>query len=391
MDMKFKKNERGSVLIITFVILLATLVLTFTAMIIGTTETRLAGNYRDSISSFFASEGGIQASLRELRANPTWSEGFLDIALTNGATYDVTVETISPVERRVLSTGYFRNSTRSIEVTVNVDSAFAYAINVGGDLSIYASPMQADQGVRANGQILLELGAHHPDIHVYNPDPENNITVVGHNQHILAHEAPILDMDSIRLTQSQWQQLASAAFDEYYFDDDGTFGNKDTHLIIHNFACNVIPPDEKDQRTLYVDGNITLTGQMQNGTNCTLIASGDITATGATPDQQYEIRKNVGISVSFLAKEDVVLNLSTNKISEFTGLIYAEGDFEVAGKMEFNGVISVMGNALIGKTADWVTGNPRKFWQEYTQVPLFDLLTDPIDIIQWQEKHPDIG
>jgi PilX N-terminal len=70
---QFRRREDGIALIVA---LLATLVLSalgLSLMVMASTETLIAGNYRDAVEAFHAADAGLERVIPELASTPDWS------------------------------------------------------------------------------------------------------------------------------------------------------------------------------------------------------------------------------------------------------------------------------------------------------------------------------
>jgi hypothetical protein len=185
-----------------------------------------------------------------------------------------------------------------------------------------------------------------------------------------------MDFDAVRLDSAEWQELADQAPDAFSFDLDGVFNSKDTDVTLHDFDCDTIEADEFGKRTMFVDGNVTFSGELKG--ICTVISTGKIIGTGgfSTPN---------GTTVSFVAMDDVLLNYDSNNQSSLNGLVYTEGDYELHGKIKFTGIVTAVGNISAQNPSEFTNNNDPNYW--YTYSSAYSIIADPVDILSWHEAY----
>ena len=385
------QKENGVVLVIVLLILMGTSVLGVAAMAIVHTDTKITGNYRDAKAAFYAAEAGAERALDALRDDREWLENIPMSDLVNGSKYEVAASSIGYFRRRIISTGYYNQSVKKILLDINVDTVFFTAINAGGDLILVGKPRISTEGVRANGSIRLELDAGTPPLYVRIPSIDD-VTLVsdcygegpmeGETEQAMnacglyVTETPPMDFNKVRLEMGEWQELAEMAPEGHYHDTDGIFNSKDTEVTLNNFDCNNIEPDDDGKRTLFVDGNVTFTGELSG--ICTVVATGKIIGHGGYYTQN-------GTTVSMIAMDDVLLNYDTERQSTLNGLVYTEGDYELHGKIKFTGVVTAMGNVSAQNPSEFTNNSDPNYW--YTYSSAYSVIADPIDIISWQEIY----
>lgn len=79
------RDEKGLALILALfitVILTSAVALMLEAM---WTDLRIAGNLHKELKAFYIAEAGIETALKELKADPTWSEGFDEVEFPPGS------------------------------------------------------------------------------------------------------------------------------------------------------------------------------------------------------------------------------------------------------------------------------------------------------------------
>lgn len=391
MTKKIIKNEEGVVLVVTMMILLATTVVAMASLVIVSTDTKIAGNYRDNKAAFFAAEAGIQRSMGSLRADVEWADGFQNESMVNGSSYDVDVTPGQDTQLTMLAEGKFGNARRKVELLVNIDSVFLCALNAGHDITLIGKPRISQEGIRANEGIHLELDNGTPPLYVQVPDVDEvslvsdcyeGIPPGGNAIDAMAAcdayitEGPPMDFASVKLELDDWRNMASAAPPDYYFDEDGIFSSKDTNVTLNNFDCNSIPPDGNGQRTLFVDGDVTFNGELSG--ICTVVATGKVIGTGGYYTQN-------DTTVSMIAMDDVLINYDTNKQSLMNGLVYTEGSYELHGKIKYTGVVTAHGDIAVQNPSEFTNNNDPNYW--YTYSSAYSVIADPVDVLSWREVY----
>jgi Tfp pilus assembly protein PilX len=362
-------------MVIVLMITMATLLIGLASMIVSSTDLKITWNAKRGAMAFFAAEAGIERSIQELRNNNSWTSGFSKTALGNGGAYEVSVETISSQLNRIVSTGSAGASRRIIESIVNVDSAFDHALNIGGDLVMSGKPRISAEGIRLNGDAYFDLDAGTPLVNVYSPSSSTITYATGSEvDPVSIVDTPAMDLTAAKLSDEDWNNLADQADVSYSYDTDGIRGNADTTVTINNLNFDDVPVDANGKRTIYVDGEINLNGSI-SGIG-TIIATGKIIGTGGFVTSGTP-------TISFISRDDVMLNFDTNAQSEMNGLTYAEGDYELHGKIKYTGVVTTFGAATIQNPSEFTNNNDANFW--YTYSSAYNIVSDPIDVLLWQE------
>jgi hypothetical protein len=381
MDYRLITNQSGVAAVTVLMILMATVLISMGALMIASTDIKVAGNYRDTAAAFYAAEAGVEHTIARLKGDREWTDGLNDVSLPNGVEYDTTVETLThPYHRKITSVAKAGESYRKLEVIVDVDSVYDHALNAGGDAILIGKPRISPEGIRVNGGIYMDMDAGVTGVNVYLPETTNaTIEGVGADGVTVGQKDP-MDWISARLSDSQWKQLADMAPPSHYFDIDGVFDSKDTEVTLHNFDCAEIPADENGHRTIFIDGDVHFSGHIYG--TCSIISTGTIKAEGNFVACSCAIW-------SMVAKGDVMLNFDTNYTSPMHGLVYAEGDYELHGKVKFTGTVSVMGNINIQNPSEFTNNSDSDYWFTYSAA--YNILSDPIDIISWYEKPNTTG
>lgn len=367
--------RRGAVIVAVLLITMATMLVGLTSLILSSTEMKITWNFKRSAMAFFAAEAGLERAVQELRNDNSWTTGFDETDLSNDASYQVTLESVSGQLSRIISTGAAGASRRLIEAVINIDSAFDHALNIGGDLLLSGRPRISAEGIRVNGDVFLDLDSGTPSLNIF--APADSVITFSEGSEIdpvnLFEKAP-LDLNAARLSDEDWSNLADLADPTYTYDNDGIPGNNDTTLTINNLDFADVPPDADGKRTIYVDGDITLNGTIAG--IGTIIATGKIIGTGGFV--------TIGIpTISFISRDDVMLNFGTNAQSLLNGLTYAEGDYELHGKIKYTGVVTTFGTATIQNPSEFANNSDPNFW--YTYSSAYSIVSDPIDILLWHE------
>ena len=368
-------NERGLVMLIVLMAMMAVSLLGLASLLVVGTDIRISGHYRNSAQAFWAAEAGVQRALGEIRNDRTYLGTLDQASLGNGATSGATVEQLTSLLRRITATGNQGVARRQIEVIVNVDSAFESTINCGGDVILDGKPRISTEGVRVNGDAYLSLDAGTPELNIYMPTG-STLTVDGDASALTRLEKEPMDLNSIRLTDQQWQYLAGTANGDWRFDTDHIFGDTDTNVTFNNLNFNNVPVGPEGQRAIFVDGNVTVNGEI-SGIG-TIVATGKIICTGGFVAN--------GPTVSLVARDDVLIDFDTNAQSEINGLVYTEGDYELHGKVKFWGVVTAFGSVTVQNPSQFSNNSDPNYW--YTYSPAYNIIADAVDIMTWSELAP---
>ncbi|MCZ7583090.1 MAG: pilus assembly PilX N-terminal domain-containing protein [Deltaproteobacteria bacterium] len=362
-------------MVIVLMITMVTMLVGLAAMLVSSTDLKITWNYQRGAQAFFAAEAGVQRSLAELREDNTWTDGFSVTQQSHGTNYEVAVTAISEQLMKITAVGRSNDSKRTIEVIVNVDSAFSHALNIGGDLTMAGKPRISSEGVRLNGNAWFDLDNGTPQLNIYAPSTSTLTYAEGSQTTPVNYvETPPMDLNAAKLPDDDWASLASHADPSYTYDDDGIVGNKDMSVTINDLDFNDVPADAEGKRTIYVDGDINLNGSIAG--IGTIIATGKIMGfggfhTSGTP------------TISFIARDDVLLNFDTNAQSQLNGLTYTEGNYEMHGKIKYTGVVTSFGSAIVQNPSEFTNNNDPNYW--YTYSAAYSIVSDPVDIITWQE------
>ncbi|MCC6159338.1 MAG: hypothetical protein IT350_14910 [Deltaproteobacteria bacterium] len=361
-------------MIIVMMVMASTLLIGLAGMTVSNTDMKITWNYKRSAQAFFAAESGVQRAIAELREDNSWMDGFGSTDQNNGSNYQVTVTSLTSQLLKLDSIGGAGSSRRHIEAIVNVDSAFDHAINLGGDLHISGKPRVSTEGIRLNGNAYFDLDSGTPALNMYAPSTSSFTYVDGSETDPISRiETPALDVNAAKLSDDDWALLEGKATGAHHYDTDGTSGNKSTNVTFNNLNFDNVPADSDGKRTVYVDGDVTLNGSI-SGTG-SIIATGKIVGTGGF--------YSGGATISFIARDDVLLNFDTNAQSQLNGLTYTEGDYEMHGKIKYTGVVTAFGTAIIQNPSEFTNNNDPNFW--YTYSSAYNIVSDPIDILLWQE------
>ncbi|MBZ0273148.1 pilus assembly PilX N-terminal domain-containing protein [bacterium] len=370
-----RPERRGVVMVIVLMVMSATLLVGLAAMLTSSTDMKISFNYKRGTMAFFAAEAGVQRAIAELREDQDWSDGFELTDQDNGTGYEVDVTHISSQLASIRAQGSGGASRRTIEVIVNIDSAYSHALNIGGDLTMAGKPRISVEGVRLNGDAFMDLDNGTPSINVFAPADSVITFADGSETEPVQHiDTPPFDTSGARLSDSDWNELAANAPDAWSHDEDGIPGNADTTVTINNLNFENVPAAADGKRTIYVDGDVTLTGSVAG--IGTVIATGKIIGQGG-------FHTSGTPTISFISRDDVLLNFDTNAQSELNGLTYAEGDYEMHGKIKYTGVVTSFGSAIIQNPSEFTNNNDPNYW--YTYSAAYSIVADPVDVLLWQE------
>jgi Tfp pilus assembly protein PilX len=366
-------DQRGMVMLIVLMMMAAVSVLGMAALTVVVGDIRVAGNYRDSAAAFWAAEAGLQQGLQTLRQNSAFTGTVTPPTLTNNTTNVTTVTVLSGSLVRVVATGRKGQAEKVVEAVVSTDSAYTAALNGGGNITMSGKPRISSQGVRVNGSGNLDLDPGTPTINMYMP-PSSTLTVTGNNAVNRVNSAP-MDLGAIAMTQAQWLGLAQQAAPSAYYDTDGIFGSLDTNVTFNNLDFSTIPVGPSGQRTIFVDGNVTLNGSL-SGIG-TIIATGSIIGEGGFVSS--------GATVSMVSQSDVLLNFDTNAQSSLNGLVYAQGNYELHGKIMFTGVVTCFGSIDVQNPSQFTNNSDPNFW--YTYSSAYSVLSEPAHVLSWAQDQ----
>jgi hypothetical protein len=106
-----------------------------------------------------------------------------------------------------------------------------------------------------------------------------------------------------------------------------------------------------------------------------VIATGKVICTGGFVAK--------GPTVTFIAKDDVLINFDTNAQSTINGLVYTEGDYELHGKVKFFGVVTAFGSVTVQNPSQFTNNSDPNFW--YTYSPAYSIIADSVNVLSWSE------
>ena len=108
------RDEHGKVLVITLVMILSLAALGLALNHAVALDIRIAGNYRDSLSTLYVAESGIEHAIAQLNQNPAWRGTMAG----NGYAMEVTLD--SGTYRVWVWDGHV---SRWVDVRVNAENA----------------------------------------------------------------------------------------------------------------------------------------------------------------------------------------------------------------------------------------------------------------------------
>jgi Tfp pilus assembly protein PilX len=367
---KRMSDERGLALLAVILIIFAASVLGMAGVSLVAGDLRISGNYRDSSLAFWAAEAGLQQAIATLAADTAFTGTVATTALTNQTTNSATIAAFGPLTVRAVATGTKGVATRQLEAVVNIDSVYAAAINVGGNLTLAGKPRISSQGVRVNGSSNFNLDPGTPNINLYTPST-STVTVTGNNA-VTNIPTPPMDLGAVALSAQQWVSLSQQAAPNWYFSS-GVFGSQADSQTFNNLNFANVTPGPSGSPTIFVDGNVMLTGSL-SGTG-TIVATGSITGENGFVTN--------GSTVSFVAKGDILLNFDTNAQSSMNGLVFTEGNYELHGKMQFTGVVMAFGSVDVEAPSQFTNNSDPNFW--YTYSSAYATIADPVHVLSWAE------
>ncbi len=370
--MKIKNREQGMIMVIVLMILMGVSLLGLASLLVVGTDLRITGHYKASAQAFWAAESGLQEAIGTLRTNRSFSGDLNTQSLNNGSNYSVTVDVMSDTLKRVVATGRQGGTVRTIEAIVTSDTAFGAVINLGGDLRLEGKPRVSSEGIRLNGNAYLNLDSGTPDLNIYLPTG-SQLNVDGDTGAVHRSDKPAMDLGAIKLSDTSWRQIASSATTAWSFDTDKVYGDRDTNMTFNNLNFDDIPVGPDGNRAIFVDGDVTINGEI-SGIG-TVIATGKVICTGGFVAK--------GPTVTFIAKDDVLINFDTNAQSTINGLVYTEGDYELHGKVKFFGVVTAFGSVTVQNPSQFTNNSDPNFW--YTYSPAYSIIADSVNVLSWSE------
>lgn len=332
------KNQKGIVLVVTYLSILVLLILGSFFITRSISEKRIADAEKDSIQAFYLAEAGIDRALEELRANYTWSGTGAAVTLGNGQ-YSVSVNT-NGNEREVTSIGFIPDAAtfrirRFLEV--NVKQSLPPA-------NFYDNAIYASKEVDFNGNAYLVDGK------------------------VIYGEGPISDTDNVTGTVTQDDSaspLAQLNFAQLY-----SISQAQGNVYDEDRLDDVKKGNDSFPASFWFD-------EFTNTPNIVYVES------------NLELKGNVGtIGGFFVVVGDVITNpggstdTSINGNGEIAGCIYTTGKFRVNGG---GGGLNVNGGVWANEEVE-LNGNATVTYNEDYMNAINDLnLTPDIQLLSWRE------
>ncbi len=353
-------GERGFVMLIVLMILMAVSLLGLASMTVVVGDTRIAGNYRDNAEAFWAAEGALQTAVETLRQNQSYTGAVAGPTYTNGATSSATLAAFASGIVQATATGQKGQASKTLEAFLNSGSLYAAAMTVGGSIVMQGGPQVGSQGIRLDGNGTFQLNSGTPSFNLY-VNPASSVVVQGGTVNQIP--TPPLNMQAHALTAGQWADLEARA------DPAWTFSSGATIQGGLNFA-NVAPAAD-GSRYVYVNGNAVIQGALA-GTG-TIIATGTVTTQSATSS---------GATITIVSKGNVTLQFGGTS-NPINCLLYTEGSLVLQGPVSLTGVVAVFGNVTMQGSPQYIGNADPNFWETYSGA--YSMLSDPVSILYWSE------
>ncbi|RKX24820.1 MAG: hypothetical protein DRP46_12765 [Candidatus Zixiibacteriota bacterium] len=358
MRAKILKNEKGSALLISLMLMGMLTLLAIMAVRSSNTDIDLAFNQINSDKSFYIAEAGAKRSIAKLNDDPTWTTGFSNISF-NGGTYTVQI-TDSSINAAlddtiiITSSGWTMDAQSTIEMTVVpiINNPFRYALFADDDVELKNSMMtdsyNSDSGsyastrdtlygdVGSNGTITLKNGASvGGDVTTSSDSTSLDINAGAIVTGDVRSDAPEETVDPIPQTEFDLAALNNdnltgisdpSAYNSSTdaFETNGTVTLSDgtyyfSSFILKNSAELIIAPGA--DVTIYVTGDIEIknSGGVNIGGNpadlmffsqgdIVLKNSGDLYGTFYSPDGDADLRNSADFYGSIVANTIIVHN-----------------------------------------------------------------------------------
>jgi hypothetical protein len=162
-NMKTLKNKEGSVLLILVFIVVIISLLGLTAAALSVNELKMASAQRDAVKALYASEGGIERALVDLKQHPfLWDSYWQGVAgreqsLGDGA-YILELNSLGSGLIEVISTGRVRKAKKIIKAVVRVSTVnpvFEYALFCDNSFTAEGF-FSAEGNIHINGSVDAE-------------------------------------------------------------------------------------------------------------------------------------------------------------------------------------------------------------------------------------------
>lgn len=384
-----------------FILISSVFLVLFLGIIIGTSlirseiQLRQVDLRRASQDAFYAAESGVEKAIYELRNNPTWRNGFNDIAsqcdngggiLKTVGFYTVSVADGAPVNNMptiwLLSQGQDseKKVSRYIRARLSVENPATYFTSTMGDLIL-------GSGATIGGNILGRDVIF--EVNFALPPPQRNITVNG-------------DVEYIRNIEGEGNSEVSI-----------------TGQILQRSPITFVSVDLARYRALaqsmggYINGDFTYSGEINWGnlstSNGLVFAEGDIYISGnVTESMHFVSAKDIYIEDDITCDSQVQIGLSAagdviipgGSPSDITidafinangGLFKAEGNKGSKNTLDFEGAIAVRGKSGERTAVDLNVFSVRNYTYDTSlgnnlQIPFMSFMAN---IFSWEEVGPN--
>lgn len=306
-------NKRGSVLVVSFMVILVLAALGGIMLSRSISERTLTQRYTESTQAFWLAEAGVSRALKELGSNfnaignSVWSQ-----TLEPGS-YSVDIEQVDSTKRKVTSHGFVPAASPRVErvleatITKKIPPDFyENAIYSGGDVDF-------------NG---------------------NSYTVTGMVRYADEIEYSSNNVNGTITEDPDISPLALLDFQQLY---DLSLAQQNVYIVDHNKLVNQATGSDDFPDTFWYDAS--------SATPNIVYINGDLTLNG-----------NIGTIGGFfvvvgdvLTNPDDIQNASINGNGEVQGAIYTRGEFKVNGganRLNVDGGVWAGGEAVLNGNAD---------------------------------------
>jgi Tfp pilus assembly protein PilX len=119
------KNQKGVILIMSFVIMAALMVIVIAYITLTSSEMRTIGGQLSNTESFYAAESGIQYAVYRLKTNINWNENGTVVHNIGRGSFVVSVRNLSgatppAVYKRITSTGTVERLSRVVKLDLTI-------------------------------------------------------------------------------------------------------------------------------------------------------------------------------------------------------------------------------------------------------------------------------
>ncbi len=342
-----RENNKGVVLILTYVVAGVLIILGAAFMFRSISERILAERNRDSLRALYAAEAGVQKAIYDLRQNPL--SAAVGSTLLDGGTaqYSASISA-SGTTRTIIATGIAANLIREVQATVDIglpNSFWGNGVYVAGEFETNGNSYSV------NGLVAYGSEA----------ESQNNFATVCNNgdcgaqnvTNTAASSLPKLNFAAIKtLAQGQGNYYDAARI-------AAVTNGQDSYPI--NFWNDA--PNNTIANIIYVEGDLALNGNVSAG-GFFVVAGNVLTDPNATADTQL------------------------NGSGTIEGLIYTTGEFKINGG---GGGLNVNGGVWAGSEAELQGNSAVTYNSVYQAAVKTKLQTEGIEntgitVSAWKEK-----